>query len=228
MCTSSMSSSSPFEASPNSYFVSARISPLRAPAVAAPLEQRQRHCLDPCPQLGIDQASFGDVGTRQRYVVATVFRLGRRGDDRRVEARVLGEPVGELVAVDDARPGRVLRPQRRVGDARDVAPNDHLDRQRRGAASDQDVRVGHGHDMVVDEVAGLFEPPGGELVEDLPLVRHAGDDPVERRETVGGDEHPVPVGERVRHTDLAVPSIVEREFDVGEWCRRRRHQRSAA
>ena len=82
--------------------------------------------------------------------------------------------------------------------------------------------------MVGDDVTGPVEPPGRELVEHLALVRHAGDDPVERREAIGGDEQPLSVREGVRHADLAVAAIVERQVDVAQGCGRGEHQRSAA
>ncbi len=162
-------------------------------AGAAAFEQGQGHGLHAIPQLRIDEAALGDIGTRQRHVVATVVGLGGGGDDRRVEARVLGETVGQFVAVHHPRAGRVLRPQCGVGDAGDVPPHDHLDRERHGAAGDQHVRIGNRHEVVGDDVTGLLEPPRRELVEHLTLVGHAGDDAVEGGQPIGRDEQPVPV-----------------------------------
>ena len=42
--------------------------------------------------------------------------------------------------------------------------------------------------MVKDDVAGLFEPEGAYLVEDLALERNIGEDSVEGALPVGGDQ----------------------------------------
>jgi hypothetical protein len=61
--------------------------------------------------------------------------------------------------------------------------------------------------VVGDDVVGVGEPPRGQLVEHLALVGHGGDDAVERREPVGGDEQAVTVGQGERRAHLAVASI---------------------
>ena len=184
-------------------------------AAAEHAEGGRRH---PVPQLGLDEPALDHLGTRQRLVVhgRAGRRLGGRRDQRLGQGGVLRQPVGEVVAVD--RPGAVgvLPPQRRRRDAGDVAAHDDLDRQRRRRLGHEHVGVGQGDDVVGHDVGGLGEPPRGELVEDLALVPHAGDDPVERREAIGRDEQAVTVAEGVGHAHLADPAIGQRQVDVDE------------
>ncbi len=95
-----------------------------------------------------------------------------------------------MVAVDGAFAGCVPGPQRGVGHPGDVATNDHLDRQRRRRGRDQHVRVRRRECVVGHDVSGVLEPPPRQLVEHLALVGHARNDPVERRQAVGGHEQP--------------------------------------
>ncbi len=217
--TSSINSSSPDSATPNSYFVSARISPAVRPRSTPRSNTASAAACDLLPQLGLDQPPLGDLGTRDRDVVGPGCALGRRCDDRMGERVVLAEAVGQPVAVDRPLPAGVGRPQCGVGDPGDVAADDHLDGQRRGRTGDRDVRIGDLDDVVVDDVRGLLEPPRRQLVEDLALVRDAGDDAIEGRQSIGRDEQPLTASvaaERVRHPDLAVASVVERQVDLGE------------
>ena len=220
MWTSSINSRSPDPASPNSYFVSARISPASRPRAAPRSNSSGRRRHHPLPQPSLDQTAGRHVVAGDRRVVGAVGPLRRRGDDRCRQLGVLRQAVGQAVAVDQSLAGGVPRPEGGVGDPGDVRPDDDLDRQRMCRRGDQHVGVGNRDGVVVDDVGGVFEPPGRELVEHLPLVRHAGDDPVERGEAVGGDEQPIAVGQAVRHADLADASVVERELDVGERGRR--------
>ena len=96
------------------------------------------------------------------------------------------------MAVDVASTRRVLRPQRRVGDSTDVSTDDDLNAEWSGLAGNKDVRIGQRHDMVRHDVGGLLEPPGRQLVQHLALVGHPGDDPIECRQPVRGDEEPLP------------------------------------
>jgi hypothetical protein len=120
------------------------------------------------------------------------------------------------MAVDLAIAACVEVPERRGGDAGDVAAHDDLDGQRRGFQGDECVGIGHGDDVVGDDVAGVGEPPRRQLVEHLALVGHGGDDAVECRQTVGGDEQTVAVGQGERRAHLAVASVGQREVDCGE------------
>ena len=119
---------------PNSYLVSARISPAAAAICLAAGEQRQRGRLHLRPTAS--ESTRPSLRPRRRTVsgssCAPVLGLGGRRDDRAAGSGVfLLQAVGEVVAVDRPRPVGVLAPQRRGGDAGDVAAHDHLDRQRR-------------------------------------------------------------------------------------------------
>jgi hypothetical protein len=148
--------------------------------------------------------------------VCSGIGFGGRCDDCRGERGVLDEPVRELVSVDRARSVGVLLPQRRGGDPGDVPANDHFDAQRVCRATDGDVRVGNGDEVVGHDRTGAIEPPCGELVEHLTLVRDGGDDAVERRQPVGGDEQQLRGRPFVRHTNLSCASIGERQLDLVE------------
>ena len=179
-------------------------------------EQREcgRHHL--LPEIGVEQVASHDLVTRERFVVAALLRLGGGRDDRLGERTVLAEAVGELVAVHLAGAVLVHPPQRGVGHAGDVPADDDLDGQRCGRDGHGRVGVGHRDEMVRDQVGGLFEPPRRQLVEHLPLVGHAGEDAIERREAVGGDDQAALVAERPRGADLAVPTVGERQVGLHE------------
>ena len=57
--------------------------------------------------------------------------------------------------------------------------------------------------MIGDDIARLFEPPGGKLVEHLSFVRHARQDAVEGGQAVGGDEQAFAVRQVVPVAHLA-------------------------
>ncbi len=58
--------------------------------------------------------------------------------------------------------------------------------------------------VVVRDVAGLLEPPGGGEVQDLPFERQRAEHAIEGADAVRGDDHAPPVGERVVVADLAL------------------------
>ena len=69
MCTSSISSSSPSAVRPNSYFVSARISPAAA-ATSWPRRNSSSATVDDLlPERRLDEPALDDLGHRQRFVV---------------------------------------------------------------------------------------------------------------------------------------------------------------
>ena len=232
MCTSSISSSSPSVVSPNSYFVSARISPLRAPRSRAAFEQRQCDGLHPFPQLRIDEPARRrrrrTTAARRAppcspLVVGVTIGVSRR--------EFLVSPSGSR-----ARTPRVRRRRTASTDAVSVTPVMYPRTTTStvsgiGAAGDQHVRVGNRDEVVGDDVAwSRSNHHADSWLSTWPLNGHAGDDPVEGGEPVGGDEQPVPVRERVRHADLAVAPIVERQVDVveGEPVSRTSASRSSA
>ncbi len=214
MCTSSIRISSSSDVMPNSYLVSARISPARSPSdtprakIASAASTTRSHSV---------AVRAGRVPRRRRTTAA------RRG--HRAWALVVGvtmwlgsgvflrSPSGNSVAVHRPRAGAVHAPQRRVGDTGDVAAHDDLDRQRTGGTGEQRVRVGNGDHVVGDHVGGALEPPRRQLIEHLALVRHAGQHPIERREPVGRDDQASIVAARPRAAHLAVAPVVEREVD---------------
>ena len=58
--------------------------------------------------------------------------------------------------------------------------------------------------MVGDDILRGVEPEGGDLVEDLALIRNAlGEDDVEGGDAVGGDHHEIIGPDAVHVTDLA-------------------------
>ena len=190
--------------------------PRPARHVLPAFEQRQRCGAHAPPHLGFDQAPSDHVGRRDRLVVRTRLGLGGGRDHVVGQCRVLAETVGELDAVDGARPIGVLTPERGGGDTGDVTAHDHLDGQRMCGAADGAVGVGHLEQVVGDDVARGGEPPRRQLVEHLALAGHRADDLVERRETVGRDEQALVLRQPVRHTHLAGAPIRQRQVDVVE------------
>ena len=178
----------------------------------APMEQHQRCLHHLSPSTMLDEPSLRDLGDREREVVHAFGALRRRCDERPRQHGVLPQTVRESMAVDVAGTIGVLLPQRGGRDPGDVPAHDHLDRQGRRGSSNEHVRVGQRQHVVGHDVGRLREPPRGELVQHLTLVGNAGDDAVERRQPVGGDEEPARVAggvvaELVRHAHLAVAAI---------------------
>ncbi len=98
-------------------------------------------------------------------------------------------PSAKFEPVDVALARLVLVPERRCGDAGDVAAHDYLHGQRFAAADDADVFIRQGLQVVGDDVACLAEPKCGKLVQYLTLVGYKAEDAVKGRQAVGRDEN---------------------------------------
>ena len=107
----------------------------------------------------------------------------------RKSCSILFHAVGQFEIAEVALPFLVVRPQRRVGDARHVAANDSFDRERFALFPDRYVRVRNGKHMIRHDIFRLLEPERAYLVQDLPLMRHMRDEAVKRRVPVGRDQN---------------------------------------
>ncbi len=120
--------------------------------------------------------------------MARLTALGRRRDDGRGERFVLAQAIGKINAVNRPITLAVLIPERRFGHAGDVAAHHDFDRERRAALADRYVGVGHGQNMIGDDILGRLKPERCELIEHLPLVRNQAEDAVKGGEPIGRHE----------------------------------------
>ena len=185
-------------------------------------EQRQRHLLHVGPQLRLQQAQFGNLGARQRFVVGAGFGLGRGRDERGGQRLVLAEAIGQMVSVKHTLAFGVAPPQRRARHAGDVASHHDLDRERSGRDGDERVGIGLGEGVVGDNVAARGEPPTRELVEHLALQRHGRDNTIEGGKPIGGDEQHLIIRQLVGDAHLADAATRKRQLDVAEGIGRKR------
>ena len=117
-----------------------------------------------------------------------VLLLGRGREEVALEFLVFKKVFRERVATIVAGTILVDGPERCAGGARDVASNDEFDWQHLALFGGDDIRIDHLNDMVVNNVLGVFKPPGTSQVEDLSLEGNGCEDPVEGALAVGGDK----------------------------------------
>ncbi len=129
------------------------------------------------------------LGIRHRLVVLPLGRLGRRGEDRLLEARAVDETLREADAAHVAVRGILPQsPSGQVG-ASHTLDGQHLQPSNEDRPTSNLRRhVGRQH-VVGHDLGELLEPPQRELGEDRPFVGDRGlEDEVEGRDPVRGDE----------------------------------------
>jgi hypothetical protein len=72
---------------------------------------------------------------------------------------------------------------------REVRPHHELDRERLGAPGHGHARVRHVEHVVLHHQRGLLKPEVRQLVEQIALEGERGEDVVEGRKSIGGDQH---------------------------------------
>ena len=175
---------------PISYLVSTRMRPRRS-ASCWPNANSARAHLGRAVEVGrAEGAQLEDLRARHGLVVEALLGLRRRRQDRLGQALILLHAVGQVVAAERAAALRVVRPDRRRRDARQVRAHHELDRQRLAFARDGDGRIGHVDDVVRRDVGGRLEPERRHLVQHLALERNRAQHDVERADPVGRDQRP--------------------------------------
>ena len=158
--------------------------------------------------VALTRAQLEDLRARHGLVVEALLGLRRRRQDRLGQALVLLHAVGQIVAAERAAALRVVRPDRRRRDARQVRAHHELDRQRLALARHSDRRIGHVDDVVRRDVGGRLEPERGHLVQNLALERNRAQHDVERADPVGRDQRPPSVA-HVTVAHLALVLLAE-------------------
>jgi hypothetical protein len=160
----------------------------------------QRQVTQPRGRLGADGGHHRVV--RDVLVVLAELGLGRRGEDRLVQARALDQPGAQRDAADLA--GGVVVEQ---AGAAQVPAGDTLDGEHLQLLAHHRAPGDLGRDVGRDDVvrhAELLEPPQAHRGEHLALVRDRRlEDPVERADPVAGDHQQLPGFQLVQVPHLA-------------------------
>src|SRR3989344_3260543 len=150
-------------------------------------KKRKRDPLNIGDRLRIENAFGNDLLRRERTIVEIGF--GRRREDGSLQLLIFLHPLRQGETAEIALPVLVECPERRVGDAGDVAAHDRLNRKRRTLLPHDHVRVRNLLHVILHDIFRRIEPERAYLVQYLSFERDVGDVAVERGMPVGRDEN---------------------------------------